>query len=159
MDASANYLDMQPHIKQLIDDKEIDCIMCYQPSYVRDSQGSSLINHCFKLEVSPEFALNMGGSDYFQIVPPVGSVSLEQAKLQVIDSITHKSFDIPPHHYFFQKGDLYYLCKNDSNGTYFNELGSPAPSITKHAVFASLNKQSFTLMPKTVPAYDDLTLV
>lgn len=155
VNADYNYISKEVH--KLVNEQEGggDCIVCYQPSYVRDENNNSLLNHCFKFEASPSYAPKMNGADYFRVEIPVGTISQNQSSVKIIDLESGRSNELPPSYYFFQKGDLYLNLKIDKDGRqYCDDLGSPAPGIRKHAVF-----ENMVIEVKGVPKSEDLLII
>jgi len=161
MHVNADYNHISATAKAFIDDSknEVDCIICYQPSYSRDKEDNSLINHCFKIEASPRYALQMAGTDHFRIEPPIGSISLEQSLVIIKDFDNNTDIQISPCDYFFQQGDIYQLAKKDIDGSLFNnDMGSPGIGIRKHGVFL-MDGKYMTITPKFSPPSDDLLII
>ncbi|MEZ9125391.1 hypothetical protein AB4145_02155 [Vibrio splendidus] len=159
MHEGANYKHMEQPIKELIDSEEIDCVICYQPTYVRNEHNQSHLNHCIKFEANAKYALNLGGADWFQLKIPIGSYSTEQAPLKLVDSITSKQTSIPDDSYVYQRGDLFTVAGADKEGTIsHNEIGLLAPGIVRHAVIL-MNGSEFYIDPKISPKHEELSII
>ncbi|WP_102796467.1 hypothetical protein [Bowmanella denitrificans] len=154
---NADFDYISEEINKLVNEQSggVDCIIFYQPSYVRDENNSSLLNHCFKFVSSPRYALKMNGADHFIMNIPVGYFSQNQSPVKIIDLESGQSTELPPSYYFFQKGDLYLQSKKDKDGSiYCNDLGSPALGIRKHGVFFDL-----VIEAKGTPKSEDLLII
>lgn len=157
MHVNADYNYISEQVKKLVNEKDagVDCIVCYQPSYVRDKQNNSLLNHCFKFEASANFAIKMGGSDHYQVVIPIGSMSENQSDVKIIDIESGENTRLPPSDYFFQQGDFYLQSKKDKDGSiYCDDLGSPALGVRKHGVFFNMIIEN-----KTTPKFEELLII
>lgn len=154
---NADFDYISEELDRLVDEKGggVDCIIFYQPSYVRDENNNSLLNHCFKFVASPRYALKMNGADHFKMNIPVGCFSQNQSPVKIIDLESGQSAELPPSYYFFQKGDLYLQSKKDEDGSiYCNDLGSPAVGIRKHGVFFDA-----VIEAKGTPKSEDLLII
>lgn len=61
VNADYNYIAKQAELLVNDSHNEVDCIICYQPSYVRDNDNNSLLHHCFKFEASAKHGMLMAG--------------------------------------------------------------------------------------------------
>ncbi len=152
----ADYKEIQDRATQIINDpsSKIDCIITYQPSYVRDNKNNSLIHHCFKMEVTPHFAMNLGADCPAKVTIPLGSVSMSQAPIQFMDPIKGKIQEIQPSDYVFQQGDIYKLGKL---GEYIY-MASLASGLREHGV-CKINNEFITLSSNSTPNDDNLILI
>ena len=160
MHVSADYSYIVKQAKSFVNDSEnkVDCIICYQPSYVKNKDDNSLLHHCFKFEASARYVMQMAGSDCYQVEIPIGSVSTEQSLVKIVDLETGLETYISPSDYLFQQGDIYLLAKQGSDGSlYYENLGS-FPGIKKHGVFY-MNGDYMTTESKTTPKVEDLLIV
>ncbi|STR44781.1 hypothetical protein [Iodobacter fluviatilis] len=152
----ADYTRIQNRAIQIINDptSKIDCIMTYQPSYVRDNEGNSIIHHCFKLEATQRFAMSLGEDAPAKITIPLGITSMSQAPIQFVDPINGKVQEIQSSDYIFQQGDIYKLGKIGED-IYIN---SPAPGIKVHGV-CEINNQFIAISSKLTPNEENLILI
>lgn len=153
----ADYNFISDQVKEMIneDSSTVDCVICYQPSYVRDEKNSSLLNHSFKIEASARFAIRMAGSDWYKVDIPLGSSSLSQSDVKVVDLETGDEEFLSASDYFFQQGDLYINAKKEENGSlYCDDIGSPAIGIRKHGVF-----QGLVVTSKSTVEHEELLII
>ena len=152
----ADYKEIQDCAAQIINDptSKIDCVITYQPSYVRDNENNSLIHHCFKMEASPRFAENLGEDGPAKITIPLGSVSMSQAPIQFIDPIKGKIQEIQSSDYIFQQGDIYKLGKIGEHIS----MNSLAPGLREHGV-CEINGKFIAISSKITPNEESLILI
>jgi hypothetical protein len=155
--ANCDYRSVAEMAKRAVDDALVDLVICYQPSYCRDAAGSSVLHHCFKIEVNPRFAVESQGLDYFKATIPVGTVSQEPSTVVIPGA--DGQIEIPSSHYIFQQGDIYLLTKHHPDGSQTSvDLGSPATGIRTHSV-AKIDNQYVTITPKQHQLEDDLLII
>lgn len=131
----------------------VDCILFYQPSYVRDPENRSLISNTFKPAVSMRFIQSLDGRPGYDIRPALGSVSLEASKLVVqMDGV--RSNELQPNMYLFQEGDIYVVSDKPDEGY----MSAPAMGIREHAIL-KFQGQEMTVSGKIYPLSDELLIV
>lgn len=152
----ADYKEIQDRANQIINDptSKIDCIITYQPSYVRDNENNSLIHHCFKMEFTPRFAMNLGEDGPAKITIPLGSVSMSQAPIKFVDPIKGEIQEILSSDYVYQQGDIHKLGKIGEHIS----INSLAPGIREHGV-CEINNEFISFSSKLTPNDESLILI
>lgn len=154
---------------------EVDGIICYQPSYVRNSKNKSLISHFIQPIINPKSAILMNGSDWFRFNPILGIPITSQDRLRLIStspsndnrptittfeekittSLAHSS-------YVFQRGDIYLWAEPQRDGELTATVGSPSVGVMKHSVHPAERdgKKGIEIISgKSFPIDDELTII
>ncbi|MDK2125047.1 hypothetical protein [Parachitinimonas caeni] len=136
-------------------DSKADCIIIYQPSYVRDASNNSLINHCLMLSANVMFAEKSHHFGVGKVVMPVGTISFEPAKVQMRNLQTGDTKLLASSDYIFQQADVFQA--STGQGEYM-DMGSPGPGFRLHTVFSDAG-QSVLFSSKINAEKDDLLLI
>lgn len=167
--ASCNVIYMRVHVnadldylvsvaENLLNEDGIgfDLIVFYQPAYVRDDKGASLLNNSFRMAVGPKFLQTLGERPRYAFHLPIGSVSFSSAPVRFVQD-GELSSHLPPNSYIFQQGDIYVLAANEGHSQTIN-ICSPAPGIREHAIFR-IQGREIELASKVTALTDDLLIV
>ncbi len=153
---NADFDEIRKQAKELVnlESNEVDCLIFHQPSYVRDEQNNSHINHGFLIEANARFALASTQYGLIKCMPPIGSVSLQQSRNQIRDVNNGSILDVHPSDYLFQQGDIYNLGKMGEHIS----LSSPATGIREHGV-CLVDGSHIVFSSKITPPTEDLLLI
>lgn len=156
MHTHADYQILESVAKDLTEDPQenIDCVIFYQPSYVRNQNNESFMNHFLKVVTSTKFDTIIKNEGITKMNLMLGTASSEQSFEQLKFAINGRSVDFSPSDYMFQKGDIFIQGRLNEQSL----LTSIAPGVRQHVII-DIGDQSMEFQSKIASESDELLIL